>query len=1242
MVTPTSSKVLRIQSFGGNTLSSTKMGVVNFAHNQRFQNVARIPDGKVNLLSVGTICDAGYKVIFTSEACTIQNIASGKVKYQVPRQANKLYVLTPSALSTASPLKASCFNTTTSSSTSNDAILFHNRLGHMHFQRLQSLHKHTDISDKIPSFKVDPSPCTTCLSCKATRPPVGTKILPPSPHVLAVCYADIKEFPISPTGMRYFISFIDSASRFTTIHLLRFKSDAASAIQKHFQYCRSLHNAVPREFHTDNAPDLCAGLLPAFFSDNNCVLTTCPPNTPEWNGVAERKNRTLDECARSLLHAAHLPLNLYSLAVKYACHLQNLWPNRTIQHRIPAAMWSNKQVSFKNLRVFGCDTYCLKRPEHQTLTRAQLGIFVGIKERNGCTMVYMPHSGRIWDVRSPTSVETSFTRPLDSPRFSQCGDTYETDADPTTSASTTFPPIPTNSLNADTSFPSPSSTPPAPYLAPLPMAVPLPPPALSHQRQSAVNARGRIQAIATYENPSSPAAVSVPSSSAVVSAPSSSAVVSAPSSSAAVSAPSSSAVVSAPSSSPNTSLPLRRSARIPVPNPKYNAANLGLSSRLQGLQFSRGSDGINPAHKVNLPNVVSPFSYSTNPYTCLAEDTSEDPVPNPKYNAANLGLSSRLQGLQFSRGSDGINPAYKVILPNVVSPSSCSSNLYTCPAENTSEDPGQTSPTRSTPLPSSSHGQQFSQSSHGINSVPQVYFSSLNPSAPQFTPSSPTHTRGEPEEPLNAPPDFRDAIKAEWATLRKLQVFTTVPRPPKPIRPIRSKWVLKVKANGQRKARLTAKGFMQKFGVNYDQTFAPVVNTTTVRYVLATAAAFNMNLHQLDVKSAFLNAPLKETIYMEHPEFYNQDPSSDTVLLVHKTLYGLKQAPLEWYKHLTSKLIQLGYTKSLLDPCLFFKRNQHELTLVPFHVDDLKIASNSPSETQRLRDGLADCFELSDVCDNYFLGVEVKESPDDIQLSQKEFIQDLLAEHNMSNCRTVATPITDCNLPPAVEDPDPELQHRYRSIVGSLLYVSNYTRPDVCFATNYLARFMHGPTEQHLLAALHLLRYLAGTTDYCISYKRNILPGMYAYSDASWSDPLDGRSTSGYLIIVGNAPIAWSSCRQPVPALSSCEAEYIGLSNAAQTILWLRALIQELGFPLELPTPIFGDNQAANLLAQHPSSAARTKHINVRFHFLQHHVQEKDISILYLQTSCMTADILTKGLQRIKHRQHTMSLLRTA
>jgi len=494
-------------------------------------------------------------------------------------------------------------------------------------------------------------------------------------------------------------------------------------------------------------------------------------------------------------------------------------------------------------------------------------------------------------------------------------------------------------------------------------------------------------------------------------------------------------------------------------------------------------------------------------------------------------------------------------------------------------------------------------------------------------------------EPTSPPEEYREAIKAEWAMLHQLNVFTSVPRPPKHVKVIKSKWVLKTKPNGKKKGRLTAKGFMQRYLVNYNETFAPVVNTNSVRLVIAMSASLNLSLYQFDVKSAFLNAPLHEDIYMEKPEYY-QDNDNSTVLKLNKTLYGLKQAPREWYTLLGNKLSALGYTKTLSDPCFFFKAKPNSLlTLVPFHVDDLKIASNDINEIQFLKKGLSDSFELSTVSDNRYLGIDIIEHKDEITLCQSEFITELLEEHNLLNCRTVNTPITDTDLPAATTTPDPSLQHIYRSIVGSLLYVANYTRPDICYATNYLARFMHGPTEVHLSAAKHVLRYLAGTINHHISYKRGAIPTILAYSDSSWSDPLDGRSTSGFVITLASAPIMWASHRQTIPALSTCEAEYIGLSTATQSILWLRGLLGELGFSFSNPTPLHGDNEAANLLAKNPSSAARTKHINVRFHFLQYHVKQNDICILYLSTVDMIADLFTKALQRVKHDHHTRSLL---
>ena len=1096
-----------VKVYGGRKLQCTKLGSVPLTDSFILQNVSRVPNGNVNLLSVSSICSSGHTVAFTSSNCLIYPPHSFTPPTHIPHIAaarrGNLYIL-PSSFNNHSALHTL---------TTDVPSILHRRFGHMHSQRLVNLHKNTDIAEsdrkvlKLRSLSSTLPTCTSCLFCKLQRPSIGKKHIDPHPHLLDCVYSDIKEFPISDNGTRYFISFIDSHSRFTHIVLLKSKSDAFAAIQLYFSFCRSQHLQHPRIFFTDNAPDLVAGAVPSFLASMECQQARCEPHTPEHNGVAERKNRTLDECARTLLHNAQLPLTFYPLAVQHACHLQNLWPHDSLKQRIPAAIWFQRPITLSSLRTFGCDAYCHLIPQHQQLTRAQLGVYVGHEHVNNCAKIYMPISGRIWHVRNPTLIESSFTRPLDSTMFLSSGEFDDTSAPPL------FHPIPTGSLTSPikTAEATPSSS-----LPELPMVVPPPPTPLPHQRHASVVAKGRISAIADYEN--------------------------------------------------NNTSPI--TVRSPVSISSFSSPP--------------------PAAMSNTPNVApSSSSSSTLPSSSLLSTRTIQTPPQPE--------------VPIASSSSSISAA----TPTVTAPTSNStSSLISSPSV-----PELRRSTR--------HAGPPSRYSDGYAGIVQL---------DKLTCIVPSHLQ-----------DYESAIKNEWNSLLKKKVFIMFLRP-HGTRILKSKWVLKLKLDGTRKARLTAKGFMQQYLVNYNETFSPVVNSITVRTVIAIAATLRLQLYQIDIKTAFLNAPLNENIYMEIPEHIS-GCNSQYVLKLSKSLYGLKQAPREWHITLSDKLKSLGYIQTQNDPCLFYKVKGSSLTILPVHVDDIKIASNSSTEVLSLQQSLQESFEISIITNNKYLGIDIVDTTDAILLSQHDFLHDLLSEHGLLECRTVSTPLTLDVLPNAVDNPDPQLQAQYRSIVGSLLYLANSTRPDISHATSMLSRYMHGPSSPHLTAATHVLRYLSGTQHLCLKYKKGGDITLKSHSDANWSDPQDGRSQSGFIIYLNDCPVAWSSSRQPVPALSTCEAEVIALTLAAQNILWLRNLLFELRFPQLSPTIIFCDNQASIHLAKNPNSSSRTKHINVRFHFLQYHVNAQDIIIKYESTSENTADIFTKSLQRVKHSLHTSSFL---
>lgn len=450
-----------------------------------------------------------------------------------------------------------------------------------------------------------------------------------------------------------------------------------------------------------------------------------------------------------------------------------------------------------------------------------------------------------------------------------------------------------------------------------------------------------------------------------------------------------------------------------------------------------------------------------------------------------------------------------------------------------------------------------------------------------------------------------------------------------------SKWVFKVKykSDGEVerfKARLVAKGYSQKCGIDYYETFSPVVRFTSIRALLAHAVKNDMLIHQMDVVTAFLNGTLDEEIYMSQPEGYIKPGDEHLVCRLKKSIYGLKQSPRCWNQAFSEYLESIGFTQSSADPCVYI-RIADPVAIIAVYVDDLAILAKTEANMNKVKKCLAIHFKMKDLGElHYCLGVCVEWSRNrtSLWLHQKHYVLSLIQKYGLQDANTVATP-ADVSVRLTVEDGvsntvDPIA---YQSIVGSLMYAATATRPDIPFAVGVLSRFCSKPTTAHFTAAKRVLRYLKGTSGLALKFDKTVDGTLIGYSDADWAGDLDDRhSTSGNLFIMAGGTISWTSKKQATVSLSTAEAEYIALSTATQEAIWLRRLLVDLSSKQSSPTVIMGDNQGSIAIARNPVSHNRTKHIDIRYHFIRKALQDGATDLCFCPSSEMIADVLTKPL----------------
>jgi hypothetical protein len=507
-------------------------------------------------------------------------------------------------------------------------------------------------------------------------------------------------------------------------------------------------------------------------------------------------------------------------------------------------------------------------------------------------------------------------------------------------------------------------------------------------------------------------------------------------------------------------------------------------------------------------------------------------------------------------------------------------------------------------------------------------------------------------------PLWQEAAKSEYSALLEHGVWDLAECPPNR-KPIGCGWVFRIKYNAdgsveRYKARLVAKGFAQKPHLDYTETFAPVVKFGSLRTIIAVAAMEDLELDSMDISSAFLNGDLEEEIFMTQPEGFAVPGKEHLVCRLKKSLYGLKQSPRQWYHKLNETFIQLGFRRIQSDNCIYVWAKDGQRIMIPVFVDDLTLAATGRPLMDSIKAELQRKFKMRDLGPlHYILGIQVirDRSKRLIYLSQAKHIDDVLAKHNMTNCRPVSTPLDKSVTLSNDDSPDtPEETAYMRSVpylsaVGSLMYLSVGTRPDIAYAVGALSRFNSNPGRIHWQQCQRVFRYLQGTRDLMLQYGGKSDIKLDVYSDADYAGDLDSaRSTSGYAAFVGTSLVSWASRRQPVVAKSTTEAEYIAANEAGSEGVWFRSFLEELGYPQKSATALYMDNQSAIKVGKNPEHHSRMKHLNTKYHWLREQVEDRTFSLEYVPTDTMTADILTKPLERTLHEKmcHLLGLRRHA
>lgn len=481
---------------------------------------------------------------------------------------------------------------------------------------------------------------------------------------------------------------------------------------------------------------------------------------------------------------------------------------------------------------------------------------------------------------------------------------------------------------------------------------------------------------------------------------------------------------------------------------------------------------------------------------------------------------------------------------------------------------------------------------------------------------------------------WEQAMKEELSSIEENRTWTLLDLPPGR-KSIGSKWVYKIKHDDQGrvakyKARLVAQGFTQIYGLDYDEVFAPVARSTTLRLLLSVAGINNFYAKQYDIKTAFLNGNLEEEIFMRQPPgFIN----SDKVYKLHKSLYGLKQAARVWNQTLNDSLLNINFMQCEVDKCLYVLREQGKICYLLVHVDDIILISNNNQFLQSQATKIGKKFEVKDLGNvKHYLGIDVsKDLHGNFMLSQSQYIDKIIEEAGLCDAKPSKFPV-DVGYFKIEDDQFMNNNGEYRKLIGMLLYLATHSRPDISASVSILSQRIEKPRSTDMNEVKRLCRYLKGTKTLKLMLSNALCEqSLHSFSDANWAeDKATRKSNSGYFCSINGGAISWCCRKQDLVTLSSTEAEYVALTETCKETMWLKRLMQFFNISNDSKVVIFTDSQSCLKMIKNDKFSNRTKHIDTKYHFTKNLVSKGEIVLQYVETENNVADMFTKPLGSVK------------
>ena len=1130
----------KVRAANGSDMAIEGRGTIDMEKNTpsgpvqiRLSDVMYIPSIQFNLFSLSRVLKHGFDTKFSEHGCFITR--DNKVYAQTIDRHGLFFLDVATRIETPAAKTTTAASSEFSLLTSSPADLWHARLGHISVKYTTKTMKYTNGID-IENGKHDF--CPSCLAGKQSKLPFPQRSLTVTTEPFELVHSDIcgpMPHPALCSRAKYFITFTDDYSRFGFVFFLLHKSDAFICFKKFMAHCNTQFNKQIRCLRSGNGGEYMSSDFSSYLDEQGIRHERTVPHTPQQNGVSERMNRTLVECARAMLHFANAPLRFWSEAVLHAMYLRNRSYSASTPNGTPYERLYKARPDLSTIRIFGCEAFThVEQTERSKFASKSLRtMYIGHEPDVKGYRLYCANPEKIIVSRNVIFNETNCFF-IDKP-INNVSELNEAPTDAT-------PPVPDDTAPAP---PVPESPEQAPSLRRSTRARRTP-----DRYTDSVRDNGNINTA-----PTSPQSVEAPR---VDNTQQSSLPESLPQS---------------PPSSPRQDV--RQPTEDPPTVPPAPTPSPTTSTNHPQHEYI-------PVYDEPTTSVLSPDDDSQDDSILHYKFPPEIPQPSPSPDT-NQSTVTRRRHRSFDVYDD-INDTITAKRQRIL--------------------------------------MAFALNCAGLpTSIRQAYVS-----------------------------DERDgwiqATEAEYKSLMEHNTWTLCELPPDR-KPIGCRWLFTKKygADGslsRYKARLVAQEFTQIAGIDYTDVFAPVIRSTSIRLLLALTVIQQMEIHHMDVETAFLNGNLTETLYMKQPPGFIEPGKEHLVCRLNRSIYGLKQSSREWNIALDSYFRDHSFIPLLCDPCIYVLHTSQGSALVGVYVDDFIILCKSHELLSGIKSDLSSHFKMKDLGQlKLCLGMEILRSDaSTILLHQHKYVKDILERHGHSNCHPTSTPQDSNNTHRSSSSP---ATLPYRTVVDELLCLTSTTRPDIAFTVTMLSRQLSKPSEEHYDIAKRVLRYLKGTQDDGILYQATSTDQLTfeLYVDADYAnDKGTRRSTSGYLLYLNRCLISWKSKLQNIVALSTSEAEYISMSYGLQEALWIKTLLLELKLNFKLPIIVYEDNQSTIKMAENPTLHQRSKHIDIRHHFIRDLVKSKTIDIKYCETDLMLADILTKALPKPKFETHKNNLLK--